>query len=172
MEMYQRILESINLLVENSKEMQDNEIVQKEMNCSPLSFAKEWATIKVCSARRSGHSTAIAHFVLNRKNEKWAIIAPSLSMVSRNHELINSKNTVLPFRNTLLFNNRQEIVFKEGGEVHFLSEGSFDRLRGQELDGIIVDCVSFMSQKKIEELYKVGMPSMQNKKYKFFIFIE
>ena len=65
-----------------------------------------------------------------------------------------------------------QIVFKNGGEINFISINSTNSLRGRELDGIIVDCSSVISQKKIDQLYQDGYPCMINKKYKFFIFVE
>lgn len=182
MQMYQRILSSINLLIENSKEMQDNKFVQEDLirsqmvennqsikeenrdnnwhQISPLHFAKEYCTIKVCTARRTGHTTAINEFLMDKYHnchEKWATICYNQKMVENNKtykELLANKSN-------------------KKSDIHFMTQNTFDNsIRGQELDGIIVDCATFMSQKKIDHLYTVGMACMKNKKHKFFIFVE
>ena len=153
---YQRILTSINLLIENSKEMQDNKYVQEDMSRnSPLQFAKEYCTVKVCTARRTGHTTAINEFLMNKCHnchEKWATVCFNQKAIEINYKsLLSNKNCY----------------------INFMTQNTFDNnLRGQELDGIIVDCASFMSQKKMDQLYQTGMACMINKKYKLFIFME
>ena len=181
MEMYQRIIESINLLTQNSMEIQDklSETMDNPDSRSPLGYAKEYCTVKVCTARRSGHTTAINYFILNKAaklNQKWAIIYPNQHILETNKKNIseylkslngNIKTTYKPNE----FNNYR-IVFKNGGEIPFITINSLDKLRGTMLDGIIVDCSSLLSENKIDMLYDHGINCMKKNKYKFFIFVE
>ena len=65
------------------------------------------------------------------------------------------------------------MVEKKNGSVYFMSSNNFDnQLRGLELDGIIVDCASFMNPSKIDLLYQVGIECMRYKPHMFFIFVE
>lgn len=183
MQMYERILTSINLLIENSKEIQDN-IRKDTSNLSPLSFAKEFCTIKVCSARRSGHSMAINKFLLDKtiiSNEKWALIAhnqhclevfssKNLSRISEYVKCLKKEMTTLS--NYINYYNTHKITFNNGGEIHLISINSTNNLRGLELDGIIVDCASILSEKKIGQLYNDGFQCMSTKKYKHLIFVK
>ena len=178
MQMYERILTSINLLIENSKEIQDN-IKKDTLNFSPLQFAKELCTIKVCSARRSGHSMAINKFMLDKaakSNEKWALISHNQHCLERNlkgiSEHIKSLNGEVISSYSINYFTKHKIVFANGGEIHLISINSTDNLRGLELDGIIVDCASIISEKKIEQLYNDGFQCMSTKQYKYLIFVE
>jgi hypothetical protein len=180
MQMYERILTSINLLIENSKEIQDNENVKKYVShISPLQFAKDFCTIKVCSARRSGHSMAINKFILDKaakSNEKWALISHNQHCLERNlngiSEHIKSLNGEVIASHSINYFTKHKMVFANGGEIHFISINSTDNLRGLELDGIIVDCTSIISEKKIEQLYNDGFQCMSTKQYKYLIFVE
>lgn len=177
MQMYERILTSINLLIENSKEIQDN--IKKDIpNLSTLSFAKEFCTIKVCSARRSGHSMAINKFLLDKaaSNEKWVLISHNQYCLEKNLNNISEyikclKGEMIASYNINYF-TKHKVVFANGGEIHFISINSTINLRGLELDGIIVDCSSILSEKKIEQLYNDGFQCMSTKKYKYLIFVE
>lgn len=181
MEMYQRIAESINLLTQNSMEIQDklSETINNPDSYSPLGYAKEYCTIKVCTARRSGHTTAINYFILNKTaklNQKWAIVYPKQFILETNKknisEYLKSLNgNIATIYNPKEFNNHR-IAFKNGGEIRFITINSLDRLRGTMLDGIIVDCSSLFSEEKIDMLYDHGISCMKKNKYKFFIFVE
>jgi len=181
MEMYQRIIESINLLTQNSMEIQDklSETMDNPDSRSPLGYAKECCTIKVCTARRSGHTTAINYFILNKTaklNQKWAFICPNPRILETNKnnisEYLKSLNgNIKTTYNPNEFNNYR-IIFKNGGEIPFITINSLDRLRGTMLDGIIVDCSSLLSENKIDMLYDYGINCMKKNKYKFFIFVE
>jgi len=178
MQMYERILTSINLLIENSKEIQDN-IKKDTPNLSPLSFAKEFCTIKVCSARSSGHSMAINKFILDKaakSNEKWALISHNQHCLERNlngiSEHIKSLNGEVIASYSINYFTKHKIVFANGGEIHLISINSTINLRGLELDGIIIDCSSIISEKKIEQLYNDGFQCMSTKQYKYLIFVE
>jgi len=178
MQMYERILTSINLLIENSKERQDN-IKKDTLNFSPLQFAKELCTIKVCSARRSGHSMAINKFILDKaakSNEKWALNSHNQYCLERNlngiSEHIKSLNGEVIASYSINYFTKHKIVFANGGEIHLISINSTDNLIGLELDGIIVDCSSIISEKKILQLYNDGFQCMSTKQYKYLIFVE
>jgi len=175
MKMYEKILKSINLLVQNSIEMQDkmkNDIIPQKQ---PLSFAKEFCTIKVCSARRSGHSTAISKFLLSRcsKNkEKWALLSYNHQMSKANSQtclkMIETESNYKYKAEHLSLDN---IKFKNKGEIIFKSFFS-NSIRGYDLDGIIVDCATLFNRDKIDQLYNDGIACMNTKEHKLFIFIE
>lgn len=83
-----RILKAINLLIENSEEAQHKLVNGPFKNISNLQMAKEFCTVKVSTARQTGHSTAIAQFILNRTKENWIVIAPKLEMVEHVFDII------------------------------------------------------------------------------------
>jgi len=168
-------------LYRNSQEIQDevNKLDFRGRD-GDLAYAKEFATIKLCGPRRSGHSEAIAKFIKEYYQGNWAIITVTL----HNTELIREKiryqllkPTTKPNKNPIATKLTQAaITIKDGkdeGIIHLMSMYNFDNaLRGLNLTGIIVDCASLLSKSKVEELYQVGMPCMKNHRYQFFIFVE
>ena len=170
---YQRILTSINLLIENSKEMQDILEGIKSID-SPLYTSKEYCTIKVCTSRQTGHTTAIKTFVQNRilnEKETWAILSPKTMMSQR------ILTYFLPDDNdSILKRNIDKIEYKNGSSIFFYGIPTFFakeiKLKGSELNGIIVDCASFVKSNDIEGIYKIGVASMKDKEYVNFIFVE
>ena len=155
----------------NAKDLQNENVISYLRKTQPLAYAKEFCTIKLSTARRSGHSSAIARFVNEHYSKNWAIISYNQNMSERNIENV-SKNS----GNNIYKATKSYIEFtkdKESGKTIFTSFNSFDRdLRGIELDGIIIDCASMLTKKKIKSLYEVGMSCMARKQYQFFIFIE
>ena len=173
MQQYQRILTSINLLIENSKEMQNN--IDKSKR-SPISIGEEFCTIKVCTARQTGHSLAIAHFLLNRTNEYWAIISPTIRMGDHNMEIINDNSFITvngKISCTISARSKNKIEFYNGGSIVNISQHCLDtELRGRHFNGIIIDNVSIMCKKSIDEIYNIGQACMAKNRYMYFIFIE
>jgi len=164
-----RNFKALECLYLNSKEMQENDIIQKQKCRDQLSVAKEFCTIKMTTARRTGHSTAIAKFITKHKNN-WVIITPVLKQADFLHNM-----TVNEIKRENLFISKENSlnIESENRKINFMSIHNFDnQLRGLELDGIIVDCASFMNPSKIDLLYRVGIECMRNKPYMFFIFVE
>lgn len=168
---YQRILASINLLMENSKEMQD----LKGMSFrSPISIAHEICTIKVGTARMTGHSLAIAHFLLDRSNQHWALITPTLWILQRIIEQIHIANMDhVNQHNNIISRTKNKIKFLNGGSITGMSIHNMDvLLRGHHIDGIVVDCASHLNNEQLDALYMNGNACMVRNRYKYFIFIE
>jgi len=165
-----RTFKALEYLYLNSKEMQEEEMVRRDRFRDLLSNAKEFSTVKISSSRRAGHTTAIAKFILKHKNENWAVMSLNQNSLKNLYLKIERmgdgficKKSSAHFK----FNG------KNAGTIQFMSIHDFDsQLRGLELDGIIVDCASFMNQSKIELLYRVGIECMRNKPYAFFILVE
>lgn len=168
---YQRILASINLLVENSEESQDK--IDRPI-LSSIQKAQEFCTIKVCTARQSGHSLAIAHFLLDRTNEHWALITPTVYMLQNNIEQIYTVNNINGYQHNIITRRTEhQIEFVNGGSITYASINNMDSfLRGSHVNGIIVDCASFLNKRALDNLYITGYASMARNRYKYFIFIE
>ena len=172
-----RILKAIDLLMQNSEEAQQ-EVLRNDipLNINAQQMAKEYCTIKVCTARRTGHSTAIAQFVLNRTKENWIIITPKLQMVDRVFDII-SYNSVITIgrRRSCVIEERSKraIKFYDGGSVLGFSDYESDtRLRGIQIDGILLDCSTFISDKAMDNIYYLGMACMTKNELKYFICVE
>lgn len=161
-----RTFQALENLYLNSKDMQDYS--RDDYSYQPLAHAKEYCTIKLTTARRSGHSTAISKLI-TKYNNNWAIISHNQAMSERliDNIRLNSIN------NNIVKITKSQIDFKNGNKTILITTHNFnEKLRGISLDGIIVDCACLLSQKKIEEIYKTGIPCMQFQPYRFFIFVE
>jgi len=105
------------------------------------SYLKEFCTIRVCSARQAGHTTAIIDLIIKRfRFQKTCVFFPHRNMVN-------------------LFDKKRDLSFTanklEKFSVHTRSY-SIDNYASQYLkdcDTIFVDCSSFISKHKQEALY-------------------
>ena len=169
-----RTFTALECLYLNSKDMQEEQISDDlyrsdDYYCkNKLALAKEFCTIKLATARRCGHSSAIAQLV-NKYHKNWAIISGNQSMSEKISKKINKWNEKRDIRKT----TQKIIEFKDNSMILLEKQHTFfTNLRGHELDGIIVDGISFLSQSKIENIYEMGITCMEHKKYKFFIFVQ
>lgn len=161
---YNRTYQALKNLYLNSKEIQKQ--IKPLALLNDLSYAKEICTIRMATARRSGHTSSIAKFVNKYNDKNWAIIPPTMRQVEEINKMVGVYS-----KGDILKQTQSYIEFKNG-RTQFMTANTFNRdLRGLDLDGIIVDCAFYLSQSKIEELYQVGMPCMRFKPYKFFIFV-
>ena len=162
-----RTFTALECLYLNSKDEQD--IYKYDYySTNPLALVKEFCTIKLTTARRCGHSSAIAQLV-NKYHKNWAIISGNQSMSQQISEKINKWNVNGDIRKTI----QSRIEFEDDSIILLESQHTFHtNLRGYELDGIIVDGMSLLSQSKIENIYETGIACMEHKKYKFFIFVQ
>jgi hypothetical protein len=174
----ERILKAVDLLMENSeiaqRKVQHND---PPLNINHIQMAKEYCTVKVGTARQTGHSTAIAQFVLNRTKENWIIITPKLTMIDHVFDIIayNSVITIESRKSCVIEERTQRaaIKFYDGGTVlGFDDYGIEFGMRGKHADGIIIDCSTFVSDKAMNNIYNIGMACMAQNELKYFICME
>jgi hypothetical protein len=155
----------------NAIEVQDEKCIHDLRYSAPLAYAKEFGTIKVTTARRAGHSSAIARFVNEFYDNNWAIISYNQHMSKHNMEYI--KEYANPYiKKQTQFRIEYENGKKKGTTI-MSSFASFERdLRGIDLNGVLVDCACLLSKTTTEVLYQIGLGCMAKNKYAFFIFVE
>lgn len=165
---YNKTYQSLTNLFFNCKKAQETNVVKKFRIQDPIAHAKEFGTIAICGTRRSGHTTSIAR-LLNNLNGNWIVINPNLEISIRccqtvasylgNHEITKQCKTKITTNNINIdFISLQQL-------------DRFDRLRGMDLNGIIVDCATFIKRKQKRRLYLDALPCMRCKDYVFFIFV-
>jgi len=178
-----RTYEALDNLYLNCRDMQKNEFAIQTRKTNPLAHAKEYGTIKLTTARQSGHSRAIARFIAEH-NMSFATICSSLTashyLRDKIYEYAKKKNVMyghiisdVPGYSRL---DKVEIVTAiqvNKKETYMLSSGNYDtQLRGLSVDAIICDISCMLSQKSIDEIYRVGLPCMADKPFVYFMFIE
>lgn len=139
-----KLYSSLINLVEIAQEIQTEK--QDVMSCLPkLKISKEFGTVKLCTARGAGHTSAMAKLIEEKFN-KVVLVFPTISMAN------------------VFKNNFPAIKDK----IHFCSPNSFDRLLGLGgYEAVIVDCSSLISQSKIDELYNITANVMNKPLYLF-----
>ncbi len=150
-----RIYEALNLLYLATKDQQ-KEYFKTFNEINRLSFLKEFSTIKLCAARQTGHTTAICKFLSKRKKENWLILA------DMDHLLCGVRRMIIHGKEDNDNRDRcdwESVEFKEGGSVKTgsIHDGGrrykYNKYRGLQLDGIIIECASFLSASKVEGIY-------------------
>lgn len=126
-EIYACLLVLVNMLIERNKELGD------ALDFLPIiKRAKEYSTIKLCSFRGAGHTTAIAKLI-EEKFDKVIVVFPNMNIA-----------------NIFLKNNPK---IKE--KVIICSFDNLERLSGLiGYQSVIIDCSSLISQSKIDEIYQ------------------
>lgn len=109
------------------------------------SYIKEYCTIKIGTARQSGHTTAIIDFIEQEKEHlgKILILVPNSNM----QQLIRGKTSTDIEINTFNYITSEAVV----------------------ADTIFVDCASFLSKSKQDELVADMARSNKHKKFLFLV---
>lgn len=142
---------AMQLLIGAAKEVQKTFIDNKSNHVSIKAFLKNFCTIKVCSARRSGHSTAIIKSAVDF--ERPLILFPNDDM---------AKNLKKVAKN---------LYPKESKKMTFCSINSKIGYNQINADVVFVDCTSLLSSTKIDELYSCFETNV-NKFPFYIIFVE
>lgn len=115
---------------------------------SSKSLAKEYATIKLCLPRKSGH-TNLAIDLINNFLYKPAYIVPNKTMLEQYIKNINPEDR------------------------YWATIDKLDRFNGILAGSVIVDGISLMSINQIEKIYNKFLPQLKKKPSIFtYIFLE
>ena len=171
-------------LYTNLIEIQQDQNVIAARKMDGLAHAKEFGTIKICGPRRSGHTSSIIKFFIdNIKTDKkeFAVVLPNYSMANRFNSILIEKLYKMDNPPIISKQNNHQIEFKNGSVVYFWSmyqiehrqeNSTSNNENGINLDSLIVDCASFISEKAKKQIYNIGIEAMRYKEYVSFIFME
>jgi hypothetical protein len=148
-------------LCEVSLKMQNSFCNLHDINS--LQYLKEFCTIKCCSSRQSGHTTAIVKYCLNN-DDNILVIAPNIDMGNKIKKRILSENSVALV----------DCVIRcyDAYNIYIESIRTFNKARGIAFSTILIDCSSILNIREINEIYEFAMASMKNVNPKFIIFME
>ncbi len=105
--------------------------------------AKEYSTVKLCSYRGAGHTSAIMQ-IIEEKFDKVILVLPNMALATRFLKL------------------SPELKDK----VVVCSPNCLERLMGVSgYQAVIVDCTSLISQSKIDEIYELTSYGPENPLY-------
>lgn len=155
----------------NAKDVQNDTKIKNLHYPHPLSYAKEFCTIRLTTARRGGHSSAIARFINEYYDNQWVLISINQNMSLHNLnkiKLFGNKYIQKMTTSSVEYKNKNKT-----GKTILTSLGSFERdMRGLDINGVIVDGACMLSNKAEEKLYNIGMECMRLQPHQFFIFVE
>jgi hypothetical protein len=113
----------------------------------PLSFLKEWNTLRLGSCRRSGHNYVIykaCHYMFN----KPLVIYYGLKSMKTVKECYDRSSTLHEGESEVRINANIAETFWQRDDTTQIPEGT---------DVVFVDCASFVSKNKIEKVYKCAV---------------
>lgn len=132
-------------------------------------YLKEFCTVRMCTARRSGHTMAI--FKIAREYfEKFIFLSPTLEMSARLNECFLGCLRKIDGLD-IMKANEHEILMKKDRYL-FGTYNSLDMFRGQECEAVFVDGTFGMTLSKENNIYTVLAPCMQNYPQRFFVFVQ
>ena len=148
-----------------------------------IQYLKEFCTIKCCSSRRSGHTTAIAEYCLENplhspnkfhiSPSNILVICPTLKMSDCVRNAISKNKHVKVNHNSIECFHAYHIKFLNYdvnlGSIEQLREGY---LNGFDLSTIIVDCSSMLTNESVDKIYRFASASMSLHEHKLIIFME
>lgn len=134
---------------------------------SNISYLKEYCTAKMCTARRSGHTTAMC-LIAKEYFDKVVFLGPTYDM---------SENIAQCFRrlqndNTEFIRETKNELTTKSGYYLFGSQNSLEVFKGKEIEAVFIDGTFFMTSKKEDEIYQALSPCMCKYPQRFFIFIQ
>ena len=152
--------------------------------CQHLGYYKEFCTVKMQTARRSGHTSALCKVAYEYFN-KVLILTYNQDMAQRLKGVFpNATKTILPTKAKLEVgvefplkgygNGKMRNVIRINGnqDYYFETVNNVDKLRGMEFEAIFVDCAFALSKIKENQIYESLGPCMNRYQEKFFIFVE
>lgn len=152
MENHKKLYSILNGLIDISEDQQKK--YRENMHINSLSWAKEFCTIQLRTARQAGHTCALVETAITRF-EKPVIITAAFMMSRRIEKSIkeqrNQHQTGMPILTTV---NTLERVIGIG-----------------DVDAVFVDCAFMLSDNKKQEIYDHFLPMVKDKPF-FFIFVE
>ena len=134
---------------------------------SPVSYLNEFCTVRMCTARRSGHTTAMCKLA-NEYFDKVIFLSPNQEMSYRLFDYCDSLHSSSIEKSS---RHKDEIVTKTGTYL-FGSHNSLNNFRGMECEAVFIDGTFWLNAKKEDEIYSALTPCMKNNPQRFFIFIQ
>ena len=172
---------ALSMMVENSyfaqREFKDQGLIANK------GVWKEYCTIRLCTSRRCGHTTAIAKVATEYFDHAF-FLSLSCDISNRLNQAIvkelyaqKEPRKLYKVTNSLIYGEPtpDNLVYQYNMSYHFHGANwdNFDsHFRGFSTQAIFVDCASFMSKNVEEKVYRDLGPSMSGNDYQFFIFVQ
>lgn len=130
-------------------------------------YFNEFCTVRMCTARRSGHTTALCR-VAKEYFDKVIFLSPNLDMSKKLWSHFRSLPDNCEFSKVIA----GEISTNTGGRYLFGSHLALDKFRGVETEAVFVDGTFSLNAKEEEEIYSCFASCMKKYPQKFFVFVQ
>jgi hypothetical protein len=162
MDMYDNTYVALNLLIDNLEAIQDD---LRSPHChydnyridSPMGWAKEFCTVRLASARRSGHTSAIMRTIERRFSSRGADVLLILP-----HERMK-KHVIDNFHP-----DEERVKLFAASDLH----ADFSPLDGLSADAIFVDCAFWLTDNMEQVIYEQGLHILGRRPVGYFIFVQ
>jgi len=134
-----------------------------------LYYWKEFCTVKMCVARRSGHTTAMCKIAQKYFNSA-IFLSPTMEISNNLYKGFAALYEVYD-DDFVYLKKRNGTMLTRDGEYFFGSYKSLNKFRGIDCEAVFIDPSCFLRPKETDEIYEILGPCMQNYPQKFFIFI-
>jgi hypothetical protein len=152
---------ALKILVDSSTDMQCKmrNHYQNQTIIHPKQWLKEYCTIKMCSARQTGHSSSLLQLA-KEHYDNVLFLSPNITMSKRLQE------KWLPYCCYIIYNHKN---------FHFESIKSkfYEKyIAFNNLDAIMIDNSYFMSNSDIENIYNLAQHTLKHDKNTYVIFVQ
>ena len=133
-------------------------------------YLNEFCTVRMCTARQSGHSTAICYIALEYFDRAILLSAAHQMSINLNRCMSNLKNksSYVNFKNE----SENKLTTTTGKEYIFGTYDNLDRFQDIKTEAVFVDGTFDITPKKEDEIYDVLAPCMKHYPQRFFIFVQ
>ena len=141
MKMNDTVYDALKILIKISKNAQDD-AQSREFYGSPLAWVKEYCTVRACTARRGGHTTAILKLMEDNQMHIGCVF--------------NSYSMKEMFERNYNEQRKGEKRLEFCSNIGSLDRNSFAGNRFPALDALIIDNSFLYSKKEEEKIYELA----------------
>jgi hypothetical protein len=163
---YQNTYEALRRLIDNSYYSQLHSSPDTSWKNGSKSYLKEFCTIRMCTSRRSGHTTAACK-AAHEYFDRVMFLSPTVEMARQ------VKNTFMKINYDFASTGGSDFKTSSGEVYSFESYRSdMNFFSGRQFDAVIVDGTFDLGASKEDEIYDIFGNCMKNNPQRFFIFIQ
>jgi hypothetical protein len=134
-----------------------------------IRYLKDFCTVKMCTSRQSGHTTAICRLAVEYFNR--ALFLSPTERITEN--IMGRICKQLEKENYHITHLKHSVIESSEGHIYlFASLNNFKKFIGDEVEAIFIDGTFDLTESKKDELYHLLEPCMQTQPQKFFIMVQ
>lgn len=168
---YQNTYEALKRLIDNSYYSQLTHINHNDEK----SYLKEFCTVRMCTSRQSGHTTAMCK-IAKEYFDKVMFISPQYDMAERLNKcfqtIIYTQSQKSISENSEFTKVTKNEICTKNGYYFFGSQNSLEVFKGREAEAVFIDGSFALTSNKEDDIYMALGPCMYKYPQRFFVFIQ